>query len=70
MASSQVRAMLESLAASMENRDRIPVESAEKFLALMDQADNEALQLLVDRKVKFLWMPARRRLVDRGVIKS
>lgn len=61
---------LELIANEFSKVERISADHAEKLLALLDKAPNEALQMLVDRKVKFCWMPARRRLVDHGVIQA
>jgi hypothetical protein len=37
---------------------------AERALKLLDKAPKEALELIVARKIKFLWMPAKRRLQE------
>jgi hypothetical protein len=41
------------------------MDVAEAALNLLDKAPTEALQMLVDRRVKFLWMPANRRIQER-----
>lgn len=63
-----IKQQLEMIAAKMENVQTISIEHASRLLSLLDHAPNDALQMLVDRKVKFMWMPARRRLQERGAI--
>lgn len=53
---------LESIFAQVQT---ISTDHAERLLNLLDKAPNEALQILVDRKIKFCWMPAQRRLNER-----
>ena len=60
-----IQKQLEQLATIMQARETIPASAAEKFLDLLDKAPKEALEMLVSRKVKFLWMPAKRRLVEK-----
>jgi hypothetical protein len=55
---------LDFIADAFAARETIPMSAAEKALELLDRAPKEALQMLVDRKVKFLWMPANRRLKE------
>lgn len=45
--------------------ERISADHADRLLTLLDKAPDEALQIIVDRKIKFCWMPAQRRLNDR-----
>ena len=53
---------LESIFAQVQT---ISTDHAERLLNLLDKAPDEALQILVDRKIKFCWMPAQRRLNER-----
>ena len=53
---------LEIIASKFASVDSLPVDIAERALQLLDEAPKDALQLIVDRKVKFLWIPANRRL--------
>ncbi len=53
---------LDFIAEAFAKRETIPMDAAEKALKLLDRAPKDALQMIVDRKVKFLWMPAMRRL--------
>ena len=64
-----IQQQLEMVAESLAKVERIPCNTAEKMLDLLDRANQEALQMLVDRKVKFLWMPAKRRLVENFGVK-
>ena len=53
---------LDFIADKFSSVDSLPLNVAEAALRLLDKAPKEALQLIVDRKVKFLWIPANRRL--------
>jgi hypothetical protein len=55
---------IELIAKAFESRDRLPMHLAERALKLLDKAPKEALELIVARKIKFLWMPAKRRLQE------
>ena len=53
---------LDFIADTFAARETISMSAVEKALSLLDQAPQEALQMIVDRKIKFLWVPAKRRL--------
>jgi hypothetical protein len=53
---------LDFIAEKFASVETIPLAAAEKALSLLDRAPKEALEMLVARKVKFLWMPAKLRL--------
>ena len=53
---------LDFIAKTFASAETIPMAAAEKALSLLDRAPKEALEMLVARKVKFLWMPAKLRL--------
>jgi hypothetical protein len=55
---------LDFIADTFASMETIPMNAAEKALDLLDRAPKEALEMLVARKVKFLWMPANRRLKE------
>ena len=57
-----IQKQLEELAGILQACETVPMSFVEKSLNLLDKAPREALQMLVDRKVKFLWMPAKTRL--------
>jgi hypothetical protein len=57
-----IKQQLEAIAQAFESKQSLSCDAAEKVLDLLDKAPKEALELLVARRVKFLWMPARRRL--------
>jgi hypothetical protein len=60
-----IKEQLEAIAQAFEVRQTISFDAAEKVLGLLDKAPKEALELLVARRVKFLWIPAKRRLVEK-----
>jgi hypothetical protein len=57
-----VAQQLNTIADILANRETVPMDFAQKSLALLDIAPKAALEMLVARKVKFLWLPAKRRL--------
>lgn len=57
--------MAKEVQATMAKVERISTDHADKLLALLDKAPQEALQWLYDNRVKFCWMPAARRLREK-----
>lgn len=57
--------MVKQLKALFENVRSVSADHAERLLALLDRAPQEALQMLVDERVKFCWVPAARRLREK-----
>ncbi|MEO8270376.1 MAG: hypothetical protein ABI557_11700 [Aureliella sp.] len=53
---------LDMIEAAFGDREVLTMANVKKAFAILDQAPAEALQKLVDRKVKFLWKPAQFRL--------
>jgi hypothetical protein len=60
-----IKQQLEAIAEAFGAKQSISFDAAEKALDLLDKAPREALELLVARRVSFLWMPARRRLREK-----
>jgi hypothetical protein len=60
---------LEIIATTLSKVETISADNADRLLNLLDRAPQDALQMLVDRKVKFCWMPAKRRLADKFGVK-
>lgn len=63
------KTLLDSLVAQFSSLETMPVWRqwhAERLCKLLDSANDEALLLLYHRRVKFVWMLARRRLQERG----
>lgn len=61
-------AKIKELAAAYATLKTVPFHKADEMLAVLDKAPDDALKLIVEHKVKFLWGPARRRLIDRGIL--
>jgi hypothetical protein len=59
-----IQQQLDAIANAFAAQQTIPFSVAEKALDLLDKAPREALEMIVERKVKFLWMPAKRRLQE------
>jgi hypothetical protein len=60
-----IKQQLEAIAEAFGAKQSISFDAAEKALDLLDNAPKEALELLVARRVAFLWMPAKRRLREK-----
>jgi len=58
--------MFDQLKTAYASIDRIGADGADKLLRILDRAPDAVLLRLLVNKVKFCWMPARRRLVERG----
>lgn len=55
---------LEAIAKAFNGRDTIPSHMADGLLDILDEAPSEALEMIVDKNIKFLAPLARRRLAD------
>lgn len=53
---------VETLKVQMAKFERISTESAVKLTALLDEAGEDALEVIVRARIKFMWMPALNRL--------
>ncbi len=62
MAAAHIITLVETLKAEFEKVSRIPADKADALLALLDKAPREALELIVQHRVKFCYLPATRRL--------
>lgn len=57
---------IEEIAKVMGSLETIPVDKVDAMLRLLDEAPDEALQMIVDRRIPFVWAPAKRRLDARA----
>jgi hypothetical protein len=62
MLSQTVIAQIKTLKAALGNLQTIPFSKADELLEIIDRAPEEALIEMVRERIKFLWMPASRRL--------
>jgi hypothetical protein len=47
-------------------RETIPLSAAEKLITLLESANDDALWLIIENRVKFCWLIAARIMRDRG----
>ena len=57
--------MVQQLKTLFASVNSVSADHAEKLLALLDRAPQDALQMLVDERVKFCWIPAARRFREK-----
>lgn len=67
--SSKAAAMLETMTTLFSKYERLSLDAAAKLGKLLDQADDEAILVLANANVRFVTVLARRRAVDRGLVK-
>lgn len=62
--------MVNQIEAIFGKMETFPMSGYDRLVALLNKANNEALQLAVDRKIKFVWSIASRILGERKKAKG